>query len=88
MKTFLMVFAASVSFVFTATATDSPRFETYLGYDWVRLNPDTAGISSFNANGGSGQFVYDVSGGIGIALDAGAVTKDTFSGLFSNRQAF
>ncbi len=80
------VLAAFLSFALTAAATDVPGFETYLGYDWVRFNPNTAGIPSFDANGGSGQFVYNFHKGIGLAFDAGAVTKDTFSGVFSNRQ--
>ena len=81
------VLAAFLSFALTAAATDVPGFETYFGYDWVRFNPDTANIPSFNANGGSGQFVYNFYKGIGLTFDAGAVTKDTFSGVFSNRQA-
>ena len=80
------VLAAFLSFALTAAATDVPGFETYLGYDWVRFNPNTASIPSFDANGGSGQFVYNFHKGIGLAFDAGAVTKDTFSGVFSNRQ--
>jgi len=80
------VLAAFLSFALTAAATDVPGFEGYFGFDWVKFNPDTADIPSFNADGGSAQFVYNFHKGIGLAFDAGAVTKDTFSGVFSNRQ--
>jgi outer membrane immunogenic protein len=81
------VLAAFLSFALTAAATDMPGFEAYFGYDWVKFNPDTTNIPSFTANGGSGQFVYNFDKGIGLTFDAGAVTKDTFRGVFNNRQA-
>ncbi len=86
MKKFLTVLAASLSFALTAGATDIPGFETYFGFDWVRFNPDTADIPSFNADGGSAQFVYNFKKGAGLAFDFGAVTKDTLRGNFSNEQ--
>ncbi len=87
MKAHLMAIAAALSFALTASATDVPKFETYFGFDWVRFNPDVTGIPSFDADGGSAQFMYNFSKGIGLTLDVGAVTKDTFSGFFTNRQA-
>jgi hypothetical protein len=87
MKAYFMAIAASLSFALTASATDVPRFETYFGFDWVRFNPDVTDIPSFHADGGSAQFMYNFSKGIGLALDVGAVTKDTFGGFFTNRQA-
>jgi len=87
MKAFLTVLAASLSFAWTATAAEIPGFETYFGFDWVRFNPDTANIRSFSADGGSAQFVYNFSKGIGAAFDVGAVTKDTLQGVFSNKQS-
>jgi opacity protein-like surface antigen len=80
------VLAAILSFALTAAAADSPGFEAYFGYDWVKFNPDAAAIPSFTANGGSAQLVYTFYKGIGLTFDAGAVTKDTFSGVFNNRQ--
>jgi opacity protein-like surface antigen len=87
MKSFFTVLAASLFFALTAAATDVPKIETYLGFDWVKFHPDTADLPSFNADGGSAQFVYNFEKGFGVAFDAGAVTKDTFKGVFSNRQA-
>src|SRR5579862_500155 len=80
------VLAAFLSFALTAAATDVPAFEGYVGFDWVKFHPDVADIPSFNADGGSAQLVYNFHKGMGLAFDAGAVTKDTFSGVFSNRQ--
>lgn len=80
------VLAALLSFALTAGATDVPGFEAFFGYDWVKFNPDTTNIPSFNANGGSGQLVYNFYKGVGLAFDAGAVTKDTFGGVFTNTQ--
>jgi hypothetical protein len=52
-----------------------PKWETFLGYDFVRFNPNSDFIPSFNANGGSGQFAYNFNRWIGLAFDAGAVNK-------------
>jgi hypothetical protein len=52
-----------------------PKWEVFLGYDFVRFNPNSDFIPSFNANGGSGQIVYNFNRWIGLAFDAGAVNK-------------
>ena len=83
---FVAVLAAFLSFALTAAAADSPGFEAYFGFDWVKFNPDTTNIPSFNADGGSAQFVYNFYKGVGLTFDAGAVTKSTFGGVFDNRQ--
>jgi hypothetical protein len=49
--------------------------ETFLGYNFVRFNPNSDFVPSFNANGGSGQFVYNFHGGFGAAVDLGAVNR-------------
>jgi opacity protein-like surface antigen len=87
MKVFLTVAAVSLSFALTAAAADNSRFETYLGFDWVKFNPNVADIPSFNADGGSAQFVYNFYKGTGVAFDYGAVSKDTLKGIFSNKQS-
>jgi opacity protein-like surface antigen len=87
MKKVVTVFVAALSFSLTATAADAPRFGAYFGYDWIHFNPDTADIQSFNANGVSGQFMYNFYKGLGVAFEAGLVTKDTSRAIFSNRQA-
>jgi opacity protein-like surface antigen len=87
MRTLATICAASLLFALTAVAAEAPRFGAYFGYDWVNFNPDTANIPSFHANGGSAQFMYNFYNGLGVAFDVGVVTKDTFNGIFSNRQA-
>ncbi len=84
---FVAAFAVFLSFALTAAAAeDSPGFEAYFGYDWVQFNPDTPNIPSFNASGGSAQFIANFYKGFGLAFDAGAVAHDTFGGIFDNRQ--
>jgi hypothetical protein len=84
---FVAALAALMSFALTAAAEDSPGFEGYFGFDWVQFNPDTPNIPSFTADGGSAQFVYNFYHGVGIAFDGGVVSKDTFGGVFDNKQA-
>jgi Outer membrane protein beta-barrel domain len=62
-----------------AAATDWPSMETFLGYNFVRFNPNSGYLPSFNANGGGGQFVYNVTPWIGGVFDMGAVTKGTLN---------
>jgi outer membrane protein OmpA-like peptidoglycan-associated protein len=68
-------------FVLTVAADDFPRSEVYLGYDWVRFNPNSGFFPSFNANGGGGQFAYNFSRWFGVAFDASAVNKGVIGGF-------
>lgn len=52
-----------------------PKWETFLGYNFVKFNPSSPFIPSFNANGGSGQIGYNFNRWIGAVMDVGAVTK-------------
>ena len=67
MKKTITIIAASLSFALAAVAADNPKMETFLGYNFVRFNPDSGFVPSFNANGGSGQFVYNFWKGVGVA---------------------
>jgi opacity protein-like surface antigen len=73
----ITVTATSLCFAFIAGATDSPKTEAYLGYNFVRLSGDRGLIPSRDANGGIGQFVWNFGGGFGVAFEAGAVTNRT-----------
>jgi hypothetical protein len=75
MKKIITVIATSLCFAFVAGATDIPKTEVFLGYSLVRLSSSGDIIPSRDANGGSGQFVYNFSHGFGVAFDAGAVTN-------------
>src|SRR5690242_20272885 len=81
MKSFLKVIAAVPLFALVAAATDVPKFETFLGYGFVRFNPNSAFVPSFNANGGYGQFAYNFTKYFSGVVDAGAVNKGTLNGL-------
>lgn len=72
-----------------AFATDeAPRFETFLGYNFVRFETNNGVVPSFNANGGDGQFVYNFSSKFGAVLDLGAVTKGTLGGYSVDTTVF
>lgn len=62
-----------------ASATDWSTMEAYLGYNFVRFNPNSGYVPSFNSNGGSGQFVYNFSKWFGGVVDIGAVNKGTLN---------
>ena len=81
MKRGVRIIFGTVLLAAGAAATEFPRYEVYAGYDWVRFNPNSDFIPSFNANGGSGQFVYNFNKWIGAAFDAGAVTKGVLNGF-------
>lgn len=60
---------AILAFVLPVKAQDeTPKAELYVGYDYVRL---TSGGASFNFNGGSGQFAYNVNHWLGAVGDLG-----------------
>ena len=72
MKRCISVMGAAVLLVSTAAAQDWPRYETSLEYTFTRFNPAT-NLSSFNANGGSGQFAYNFNRWFSGVIDLGAV---------------
>jgi hypothetical protein len=80
MRNIIRIFAAVPLFALVASATDWPKYETFLGYSWVRFNPNSGYIPSFNANGGYGQFQYNFNRSFGAVIDAGAVTKGELQG--------
>jgi opacity protein-like surface antigen len=77
MRKSLMVvaFFAAIGAGAQIRAQETPlRFELYGGYDYVRVNVSASDIiqppsQSFNGNGGSGQFVYNITDRIGILGD-------------------
>jgi hypothetical protein len=60
LKKSITVISAVLLFAMVGAATDIPKYEIYLGYQYVRAN-------QFNQNNGLGQSVggYDMSGGVG-----------------------
>jgi opacity protein-like surface antigen/outer membrane protein OmpA-like peptidoglycan-associated protein len=68
----ISVIGTAVLLLSTAAAQDWPRYETSLQYTFTRFNP-SRNFSSFNANGGSGQFAYNFNRWFGGVIDLGAV---------------
>ena len=69
-----------------AAATDWSTMEGFLGYNFVRFNPNSNFVPSFNANGGSGQFVYNFTRYLGVAVDMGAVNRETLNYFVAGNQ--
>ena len=74
-------FAVVVLSAGLASAQDVPHMEAFLGYNYVRFNPNSALFPSFNANGGGGQIVYNVNPWLGGVADIGAVTNGSIGAL-------
>jgi opacity protein-like surface antigen len=77
-KSFLLVGAALFS-ASLAAATDYSTWEGFLGYNFVRFNPNSDFVPSFNANGGNAQAVYNFSRYFGAVFDVGASTRGTLN---------
>ena len=77
-KCYLLVCAVALT-ASIAAAGDTGLGQAFIGYNWVRFNPDTtnlagtAGLPSFSLNGGDVQLAYTLKPGIGLVLDVGAV---------------
>ena len=90
MKKYLLLLSTALLTASVAAATDSPTAEAFLGYNWVRFNPDVRilpgvtgfnGLDSFNLHGGNGQLVYNFRSNIGLVLDVGAVHAGGLFGI-------
>ena len=75
MKNSFLVIGAVLLFASVAAASDVPTAETFLGYNFVRFNPNSGFIPSLNENGGNSQFAYNFNKWIGSVVDLGAITK-------------
>jgi opacity protein-like surface antigen len=78
----LILLSISVFALPVRAQDEAPKAELYGGYDYARVN---ALGTSFNFNGGSGQFAYNANNWLGIVGDLGGYyTSNGFgSGLFS-----
>jgi hypothetical protein len=75
MRRSIIVIGVSLLSALVAGATDIPKMEAFVGYNFVRFNPNSDFAPSYNSNGGSGQFIYNFNHWLGAAADIGAVTK-------------
>jgi hypothetical protein len=96
MKTVVFLSATMLAFSFAASATDYGRFETFLGYTYVRFEtgdnfvgvPFDTSVPNFSASGGSAQFAYNFNRWLSAVADAGAVTSTGDVGNFGNSILF
>jgi len=72
----LLVMVLAVTMV--AAAQDVTRYETYLGYVYMRANSATT-VPAFSTNGGTGQFVVNANHWLGFVADLGAVHNGNIS---------
>lgn len=79
MRRIYSLIGVSLLFASLGAATDWSTMEAFLGYNLVRFSPNSNFVPSFNANGGSGQFVYNFDKWFGVALDMGAVNRGTLN---------
>jgi hypothetical protein len=78
--------------VAAATQNDVPRYEAYLGFQYVRANQFNQNtglgtvIGGFDMYGGHGQFIYNFNTWLSGVIDAGAVNKPNVvvPGLITN----
>ena len=80
MKKSITLIVGALLFTFLAGATDIPKFETFLGYTYLRtdLSDDRIlgqSIGSFSMNGGNAQFIYNFNKQFGLVADLGAVHR-------------
>lgn len=47
------------------------RAEVFFGYSYARINPNSSGQPSFNLNGGSTSFAYDLTDSLALVADFG-----------------
>ena len=81
MKNIVFGIGSVLLFSFAAVAEENaPRMETFLGYTFTRANSAT-NIPAFSANGGSGQFVYNLGSWFGAVADMGAVHNGNIKGI-------
>jgi opacity protein-like surface antigen len=81
MKNIVFGIGSVLLFSFAAVAEENaPRMETFLGYTFTRANSAT-NIPAFSANGGSGQFVYNLGSWFGVVADMGAVHNGNIQGI-------
>ena len=81
--------AVGLFFLFTvgAFAQDLPRFETYLGYTFVRVNSGI-NVPAFSANGGMGEFAFNFNKWLAGVASFPAVHNGNISNLHVDQTLF
>lgn len=70
MKECFLLIGGALLFSMVAAATEPPRYEAYLGFQYVRANQFNQNtglgqaIGGFSMYGGDGQFIYNFKSGL------------------------
>ncbi len=82
MKLKLLVSVLAVLSLFGATvrAQETSKVDVFAGYSYFRLNPSTAGASSFSLNGGSASIAYNANNWLSGVADFGAYRNGNILG--------
>jgi len=81
LKKTITLISAVLLFAMVGAATDVPRYEVYLGYQYVRANQFNqasglaTNIGGYDMHGGDGQFIYSFNHWLSFVGDAGGVNK-------------
>ena len=85
MKKIVLIVGAALLTASVAAASDTGFGGAFLGYNWVRFNPNSnipgVTLSSFDMNGGDVQLAYTLKPGVGLVLDVGAVHAGSLFGI-------
>jgi hypothetical protein len=79
MEKSFVALAAMLWFAAAAVAQDLPKFETFVGYTYVRAD-SASDVPAFSAHGGGAQFAYNFSKCLGAVADVGAVHTGDLGG--------
>jgi opacity protein-like surface antigen len=63
-----------------AYAQETPKFDVFAGYSYVRENPSTAGIDGFNLHGGSASIAYNANHWLSGVADFGGYHSNDILG--------
>ena len=82
--------ALGILFLFAVGAfaqTELPRFETYLGYDFTRVN-SAINVPAFSANGGIGEFALNLNKWLGAVASFPIVHNGNIGGFHVEQTLF
>jgi opacity protein-like surface antigen len=71
LKLLVSLLAVVSLFAVPAHAQDTPKVDIFAGYSFLRVNPSTAGVSSFSLNGGSASLAYNANNWLSGVADFG-----------------
>ncbi len=74
-KVVVSLVAVLTFFGISARAQENSKVDIFAGYSYVRNNPSTAGVNSFNLNGGSANISYNATKWLSGVADFGGYTN-------------